>query len=197
MCTDHESALELSLEYRNASLQRIFSDMINGGILKMNDSLNENTLCFWSKINTNWISHHQHKEQKEKEINYNFLRLLQDIIKLSPQELQDQIIKSVINKIGSILDPIQEFTKWLTKYPHLIPSLYLPYLIQHNMHRDKNMSWRSSHFQDLDHLSAIPYVNYITADAQMYNYSIQAFKSIKEISSLWKNKIIKSPIQIK
>jgi hypothetical protein len=99
--------------------------------------------------------------------------------------------------MNCIIDPVDEFINWLIKNPSLIPSIWCQYYTQQFMHRNTQMVWQKSHIDDLNHLAALPYVDYLSVDKQIYAFTIQALKFAKRhIPTDWENKLITSAKEI-
>jgi hypothetical protein len=88
---------------------------------------------------------------------------------------------------------VDKLVNLLVKKPSLTPSIWCPYFTQHFMHRNKEMIWQKSHLEDLNHLAALPYVDYLSIDRQIYGFAMQASRFAKRnISADWNKKLIKS-----
>lgn len=198
------SALQVTQSYRGAPVEQILRDLARYKIEASTDLLSEDRIKHWGSINSELICElNKTNKSHVKAIKENFLRVLKDVVE-SSAELTSMINEAVINKkVVSeqskqfiIVDtPLVEFTNWLNNNPLLVPSLYIPYVVQHEMFRqmfrDKLKNFKHSDFQDLDHISAIPYIDYISLDRRFFSHASQAFHSNEKIPKIYQHKLIK------
>jgi len=189
------SWLQTCVTYRGASIEKIIVDLVSDKKIKREGLLTTEKICRWAYNNSIIIDEMTDVQMKEKQIQKNLIRVIKDNI--SRFNLVYEIIDAVISEKRRIVDPIDVFVKWLMRNPNLIPSIWCPYYTQHFMLRDSKMNWKKSHFRDLGHLAALPYVNYLSVDKQIYSFAMHALKFAKRhIPVDWNKKLITSVKEI-
>jgi hypothetical protein len=197
------SALIISLMRRGSSIETIVSDLMSVTLPERQGSLTKKQIKGWAYNNVIIIDKMPNADAKGKEMQKNLGRILsEDIITF---KLAEAVINAVITKqqnnailssqrIGSV----DCFVNWLLKNPVLISNICFPYYTQHFMHRDKQLTWKKSHFEDLNHLSALPYVDYVSVDKQIRGFAKQALSFAKRHFPVdWEKRVIVSISEIK
>lgn len=191
-----DTALTVRLLGRGSSIERIISNLMDNSPQGLESKLKKDYLQQWAHNNAILISKISDNQIKIKEMQINLRRVLKDDIQKF--KLNDDAIKIVVTKLNKIIDPIDEFINWLMKNPHLIASIWCPYYTQHFMHRNTTLTWKKSDIDDLNHLAALPYVDFISVDKQIYSHAIQALKfASRHIPGTWKTRLITSILDIK
>jgi hypothetical protein len=189
------SALAIALHRRGASIETIMKDILSGSLEERKGTLTIEQLRTWADANAVLINGMSNPEVKEKQMQKNIRRVLsEDVNKFN-------LVKDAIDAIGTLKSDqnctLNDFVNHVIKNPHLIPSIWCAYYTQHFMHRNTGLHWKKSHLEDLNHLAALPYVDYLSVDAQIYEYSMQALKFAKRhLSAEWNKKLIKSVDEI-
>lgn len=191
---DPSTTLAIRLEYRGSSIERIVTDLVSTNISERQGSLTKERLYDWSHNNAALIVNMDNRDIKNKDMQSNLRRVLRDDI--NQFSLSEDIARTVI--VEKIIDPIETFISWLIKNPLVVSSILCPYYAEHFMLRNSAMVWKKSHIDDLTHLAALPYVDYLSVDNQMLNYSLQALKFLRNhVPSDWRDKLITSASEIR
>lgn len=189
-----ETALTIRLVYRDSSIEKIVTDLVSGDIAERQGSLTKEKLHDWSHNNAILLSKMGDAQVKNKEMQSNLRRVLRDDI--NQFRLSGAIANAVIAEKS--INSIETFIGWLIKNPFLISSIWCPYYTEHFMLRNTTMTWEKSHIDDLTHLAALPYVDYLSVDNQMQKYTLQALKFLKRhIPNNWASRLITSINEIK
>jgi hypothetical protein len=186
--------LNIRIKSRDKSLKEIFQELASCNIHKTSN-LNDKVIRRWTDNNHYLLDIMKSPEKKEKNILNNLVQVLKN--KITNFNLYEEISDAVISKTMRIVSPIDEFIYWVMGRPSLIPSILCPYYTMHSMLRNKGMPWKKSHIDDLIHLQALAYVDYLSTDNQICSFIMEAEKLAKKHFDIsWGKKIITSIEQI-
>jgi hypothetical protein len=190
---DPSTTLSIRLIYRGSSIERIVTDLVSTELRERQGSLTTEKLHNWSHNNAALISNMAQPQIKNREMQSNLRRVLRDDI--NQFNLSEAIAKATVT--DRVIDPIDTFIAWIIKNPMLISSILCPYYAEHFMLRNTTMSWKKSHIDDLTHLFALPYVDYLSVDKQMLDYSVRSLVFLKNhVPPEWRNRLITSATEI-
>jgi len=186
--------LNIRIIARNKQLEKIFKELASYNIHGASN-LSDEGLRFWAGNNQTLLDILKSPANKEKKILNNLKQKLEENI--TKFKLHESVADAVISKTKSIVSPADVFINWIMDKPLLIPSILCPYYTMFSMLRNKGMPWKKSHIDDLIHLQALAYVDYLSTDNQIYSFIKEAEKSAKKHFSInWNKKLISSIKQI-
>ena len=73
---------------------------------------------------------------------------------------------------------LRDFGNWIYDDPKRCPGVRLVYEVWHTVTRNKTVALQFSDMENYQHITCLPYVNYMTVDRRMHNYISQASKSL-------------------
>ena len=74
---------------------------------------------------------------------------------------------------------LSDFANWIYENPNRCPGIRLGYEVWHKIVKNKTDTLEDSDMEDYQHLTCLPYVDYMTLDRRMHGYVSQASASIK------------------
>jgi len=84
----------------------------------------------------------------------------------------------ILSKLSSSGMDISGFANWIYENPIRCPAIRLVYEIWHKIVKNKTDLLEDSDMEDYQHLTCLPYVDFMTLDRRMHGYVSQASRSI-------------------
>lgn len=162
------------------------------GKKKQTTILSQEYLNHWTKENWELINKMPNTQVKDNQM----LKLLKDRLDMYiiNFKLDEGVVQAILSaRTNTLISSIDIFTDWLIKNPKNISNILCPFYTLHFLHRNIGMDWSKSDIDDLTHLAALPYVDYITVDTRTFCFSECALKFMNKRHSIdWKGGLIKS-----
>ena len=73
---------------------------------------------------------------------------------------------------------ISDIADWIYENPNRCPAVRLGYEVWHKIVKNKTDSLKDSDMEDYQHLSCLPYVDFMTLDKRMHSYVSQVLENM-------------------
>jgi hypothetical protein len=73
---------------------------------------------------------------------------------------------------------LSDFANWIYENPNLCPAIRLGYEVWHKIVKNKTDPLEDSDMEDYQHLTCLPYVDFMTLDRRMHGYVSQALANV-------------------